>query len=209
MFGVPIEQITKGSELRQKGKAAELALGYQGGPGALISMGALDQGLTEEELPEIVWKWRNANRRIVDLWYSLEAAALQVMETGELVGVKGLIMARESHYESDQDFFTIALPSGRKLYYAQPFLRENDFGKQALHYRDVGQNKKWTVQSTYGGKLAENITQAIARDCLAVSLMRIAYAGYKIVLHVHDEVGAEGYAHELDQMLDIDRKSVV
>jgi len=203
MFGVPIEQITKGSELRQKGKAAELALGYQGGPGALISMGALDQGLTEEELPEIVWKWRNANRRIVDLWYSLEAAALQVMETGELVGVKGLIMARESHYESDQDFFTIALPSGRKLYYAQPFLRENDFGKQALHYRDVGQNKKWTVQSTYGGKLAENITQAIARDCLAVSLMRIAYAGYKIVLHVHDEVGAEGYAHELDQMLDI------
>ncbi len=203
MFGVPIEQITKGSELRQKGKAAELALGYQGGPGALISMGALDQGLTEEELPEIVWKWRNANRRIVDLWYSLEAAALQVMETGELVGVKGLIMARESHYESDQDFFTISLPSGRKLYYAQPFLKENDFGKQALHYRDVGRNKKWTVQSTYGGKLAENITQAIARDCLAVSLMRIAYAGYKIVLHVHDEVGAEGYAHELDQMLDI------
>jgi DNA polymerase len=204
MFGVPIEQIGKGSDLRQKGKVAELALGYQGGKGALISMGALDMGLSEDELPDIVTRWRNANRRIVDLWFSLEAAALHVMQTGEPVGIRGLILARESHYESGQDFFTITLPSGRKLYYARPFLRENDFGKQALHYWGVDQtSKKWSVLSTYGGKLTENIVQAISRDCLAVSLTRLAAAGFEIVLHVHDEIGAEGSAERLDEMLRI------
>ncbi|WP_309479119.1 DNA polymerase [Brevibacillus agri] len=204
MFGVPIEEIGKGSDLRQKGKVAELALGYQGGKGALISMGALEMGLTEEELPDIVLRWRNANRRIVDLWYSMEAAALDVMQTGQPVGVRGLIFARESHYQTQQDFFTITLPSGRKLFYAKPFLKENDFGKQALHYWGVDQTKKkWTVLSTYGGKLTENVVQAIARDCLAVSLMRMDSAGYEIVLHVHDEVGAEGDAEQLDPMLQI------
>ena len=205
MFGVPIEQIGKGSDLRQKGKVAELALGYQGGKGALISMGALDQGLTEGELPEIVTRWRNANRRIVDLWYSLEAAALEVMETGQAVGVRGLIFSREMHHGTDQDFFVITLHSGRKLFYAKPFLRNNDFGKPALHYWGMDQTtKKWTVLNTYGGKLVENCVQAIARDCLAVSLMRLDYAGYETVLHVHDEVGAElGSPEELDRMLDI------
>ncbi|ELK38802.1 DNA-dependent DNA polymerase, family A, partial [Brevibacillus agri BAB-2500] len=165
MFGVPIEEIGKGSDLRQKGKVAELALGYQGGKGALISMGALEMGLSEEELPDIVLRWRNANRRIVDLWYSMEASALEVMQTGQPVGVRGLIFAREGHYQTQQDFFTITLPSGRKLFYAKPFLKENDFGKQALHYWGVDQTKKkWTVLSTYGGKLTENVVQAIARD---------------------------------------------
>ncbi|WP_279041740.1 DNA polymerase [Brevibacillus borstelensis] len=204
MFGVPIEEIGKGSDLRQRGKVAELALGYQGGKGALISMGALEKGLTEDELPEIVLRWRNANRRIVDLWYSMEAAALEVMQTGQPVGVKGLIFERESHYQTQQDFFTITLPSGRKLYYAKPFLKENDFGKPALHYWGVDQTKKkWTVLSTYGGKLTENCVQAIARDCLAVAMMRLAAAGYEIVLHVHDEVGAEGSDDQLDRMLAI------
>lgn len=205
MFGVPLDQIGKGSDLRQKGKVAELALGYQGGKGALISMGALEQGLTEDELPEIVTRWRNANRRIVDLWYSLENAALEVMQTGQPVGVKGLLMQRESHYATQQDFFTIQLPSGRKLYYAKPFLRENDFGKQALHYWGMDQtSKKWTVLNTYGGKLVENVVQAIARDCLAVTLMRMDQAGYEIVLHVHDEVGIEGDNHdELDHILQL------
>ncbi|EFM10143.1 DNA-directed DNA polymerase [Paenibacillus curdlanolyticus YK9] len=205
MFGVPIEQIGKGSDLRQKGKVAELALGYQGGKGALIAMGALDQGLTEAELPEIVTRWRNANRRIVDLWYSMEAAAIEVMETGQPVGVRGLIFARESHHATKQDFFTITLPSGRKLFYAKPFLRENDFGKPALHYWGMDQtSKKWTVLNTYGGKLVENCVQAIARDCLAVTLMRLDHVGYPIVLHVHDEVGAElSSADELDRMLEI------
>ncbi|BFH14533.1 DNA polymerase [Paenibacillus dendritiformis] len=205
MFGVPIEQIGKGSDLRQKGKVAELALGYQGGKGALISMGALDMGLTEDELPDIVLRWRNANRRIVDLWYSLEAAALDVMQLGEAIGIKGLIFARESNYGTDQDFFTITLPSGRKLYYAKPFIKENDFGKPALHYWGVDQTKKkWTVLSTYGGKLTENVVQAIARDCLAVSLTRLEQAGYETVLHVHDEAGIEADSPDkLDHVLEI------
>jgi DNA polymerase len=205
MFGVPLEQIGKGSDLRQKGKVAELALGYQGGKGALISMGALDQGLTEVELPEIVTRWRNANRRIVDLWYSMEAAALEVMETGQPAGVKGLIFARESHHATRQDFFTITLPSGRKLYYAKPFLKENDFGKPALHYWGMDQtSKKWTVLNTYGGKLVENCVQAIARDCLAVSLMRTSAEGFDTVLHVHDELGIEiENPSALDRVLDI------
>jgi DNA polymerase len=209
MFGVPLERIVKGNpeynELRPKGKVAELALGYQGSSGALINMGALDMGLTEEELPEIVTRWRNANRRIVDLWYSLEGAALYVMESGHSVGIRGLLFARESHHGTQQDFFTIQLPSGRKLYYAKPFLKENDFGKQALHYWGMDQKtKKWGVMNTYGGKLVENVTQAIARDCLAVSLFRLEYAGNQTVLHVHDEAGIEaGSADELDHALEI------
>ncbi len=192
MFGVPLEKIVKGRpeyELRQKGKIAELALGYQGSVGALMSMGATNMGLTEDELPDIVHRWRSANKRIVGLWYSLERAALEVMRTGQAVGVKGLIMAREGDYEHRQDFFTITLPSGRKLFYPRPFLSQNDFGKEALHYHGVNQNnKKWEVISTYGGKLVENCVQAIARDCLAEALMRVSAAGYQIVMHVHDEV---------------------
>jgi len=191
MFGVPLGLIKKGNpeyELRQKGKIAELALGYQGAVGALITMGALTMGLTEEELPDVVRRWRAANKRIVDLWFSLENAALQVMRTGQAVGVKGLILAREGDYENQQDFFTITLPSRRKLFYPRPFLHQNDFGKEALHYHGVDQNtKKWGVISTYGGKLTENIIQAIARDCLAESLMRVNAAGYQTVMHVHDE----------------------
>lgn len=195
MFGVPIELIAKGNpeyELRQKGKVAELALGYQGATGALIAMGALDMGLTEQELPEIVTRWRNANRRIVDLWFSLEAAALDVVRTGQPVGIRGLIFARESHHGTQQDFLTITLPSGRKLYYAKPFIKPNDFGKDAIHYWGVDQEKKkWTILSTYGGKIVENVVQAISRDCLAVAMMRTAYAGYKIAIHVHDELVAD------------------
>ncbi len=188
MFGVPIEEIGKGSDLRQKGKVAELALGYQGSVGALKQMGALEMGLTEEELPEIVQRWRNANKRIVDLWHSMENAALEVMRTGQAVGVHGLILAREIDYQNQLDFFTITLPSGRKLYYANPFLSQNGFGKDALHYYSIGQNSKWEVTSTYGGKLVENVVQAISRDCLAESIIRLHQAGYQIVMHIHDEV---------------------
>lgn len=203
MFGIPLEEIDK--DLRQRGKVSELALGYQGGKGALISMGALDMGLTEAELPEIVTRWRNANRRIVDLWFTLEAAALEVMQTGQPVGVRGIIMARESHYGNGLDFFTIQLPSGRKLYYVEPTLAQNDFGKMALHYKGPDQKTgKWTTISTYGGKLTENIVQAIARDCLAVSLVRAEQAGFETVLHVHDEIGIESERPEdLDRMLEL------
>ncbi|WP_139136392.1 DNA polymerase [Oceanobacillus sp. E9] len=195
MFGVPIELIQKGNqeyELRQKGKVAELALGYQGAAGALISMGALDMGLTEEELPDVVKRWRSSNKRIVDLWYSLENAALAVLRTGQPQGVKGLLLQRESDIENGLDFLTITLPSGRKLYYAKPFLQENDFGKDAVHYWGMDQTtKKWTKLNTYGGKLVENVVQAIARDCLAETLVRIDQAGYQTVMHVHDEVVLE------------------
>ncbi|KZE79288.1 XRE family transcriptional regulator [Paenibacillus elgii] len=207
MFGVPLDRIVKGNpeyDLRALGKIAELALGYQGAVGALTSMDHKGE-LDEEKKPEIVTRWRNANRRIVDLWYSMEAAALEVMQTGQPVGVRGLIFARQSHYDTGQDFFTITLPSGRKLYYAKPFLQQNDFGKPALHYWGMDQTtKKWTVLSTYGGKLVENCVQAIARDCLAVSLVRLEQAGYETVLHVHDEVGIEARdAAELDRVLEI------
>lgn len=191
MFGVPIDLIVKGNseyDLRQKGKVAELALGYQGAAGALIVMGALNMGLTEEELPEIVRRWRSANRRIVDLWYSLENAALEVMRSGQPVGVKGLIIAREADYRNGQDFLTITLPSGRKLFYVKPFLEINKFDREAIHYHGINQDtKKWETVSTYGGKLTENVVQAIARDCLAESLVRLNNAGYRTVMHVHDE----------------------
>lgn len=192
MFGVPIDKIRKGNPeyaLRAKGKVAELALGYQGSSGALINMGALNMGLSEDELPDIVSRWRKANPRIKDLWYSCENAALEVMNSGRPQGInKGIIFSREYDVMSGLDFFTIALPSGRKLYYPHPFLAENDFGKQALHYYGTSQQSgRWSVQSTYGGKLTENIVQAIARDCLAVTLERLDNAGLQVVMHIHDE----------------------
>ena len=192
MFGVPIELIKKGNPeyaLRQKGKIAELALGYQGASGALITMGALKMGLAEEELPEIVERWRGANRRIVDLWYAVERCALEVMRTGQPSGVRGILIAREGNYGTEQDFLTITLPSGRKLYEVKPFLSPNQWGNDSLHYYGMDQTtKKWTTVDTYGGKLVENIVQAIARDCLAVAMQRLTVRGYDIVMHVHDEV---------------------
>lgn len=192
MFHVPLELITKGNpeyDLRQKGKVATLALGYQGGSNALIAMGALDQGLSEDELPDIVQRWRQANPRIKDLWYAVEQAALTTMQTAQPQGIYGLIFALEGDLVYGQSFLTVQLPSGRKLYYPKPFLKENQFGKLAVHYYTVGQQtKKWEVTSTYGGKMTENIVQAIARDCLAVTLNRIAARGLQTVFHVHDEV---------------------
>ena len=191
MFGVPLELIKKGNpeyELRQKGKIAELALGYQGGAGALISMDTKKE-LKEEELPEIVRRWRSANKRIVDLWYSIENAAIEVMRTGYPVGIKGLVIAREYDCYNNQDFLTITLPSSRKLFYVRPCLVKNDRGRDSLNYYGLNQDtKKWEVVPTYGGKLVENIVQAIARDCLAESLVRLNAEGLKIVMHVHDEV---------------------
>lgn len=196
MFGIPIERIVKGNpeyEYRAKGKVATLALGYQGGTAALIRMHALENGLTEAELPEIVQRWRQANPRIRDLWYQAEQAAVTVMQTAEPRGINGLIFALEGDLIYGQSFFTVRLPGGRKLYYAKPFLKdvEDPSGriKPALHYYGVNQtSKKWTVNHTYGGKLVENIVQAIARDCLAVTLERIEARRLQVVFHVHDEV---------------------
>ena len=191
MFGVPLESIAKGREnysLRQKGKVATLALGYQGSTGALIAMGALRMGLTEDELPDIVHRWRSANKRIVDLWYALERAAIDTIRTGRPTGIKGLALAIEGDTETDQWFLTITLPSGRKLYYARPRLLPGPHG-DAIHYQGMDQTtKKWKDLETYGGKLVENCVQAIARDCLAENIERLESAGFPVVFHVHDEV---------------------
>ena len=195
MFGVPLERIKKGNPeyaLRQKGKVAELALGCQGSTGALIKMGALDMGLTEAELPDIVNRWRDANKRIRDLWYSMEAAAVQVIQTGQPVGLRSLVLAREMDAGNNLDFLTIRLPSGRKLYYAHPSLGQNQWGKPSITYMGMDQTtKKWKLIETYGGKLVENCVQAIARDCLAEAIERLEAANYPVVFHVHDEVVVE------------------
>lgn len=191
MFGVPLEVIKKGNPeyaLRAKGKVAELALGYQGASGALIQMGALNNGLTEEELPDIVGKWRAANKRIVDLWKKLEISALTAVREGIPISAnKGIVFRLEA--SEGLSFLTIKLPSGRKLFYPSPHIKENEWGRDSLAYYGTSQeSKKWGVIPTYGGKLTENIVQAIARDCLAEALLRVHQAGYQTVMHIHDEV---------------------
>ena len=192
MFGVPIERIKKGNPeyaLRAKGKVAELALGYQGSSGALIVMGALNMGLTEEELPDIVARWRQANKRIVALWYAFEEAVKNTISTGAPAGVNGIVFAMEGDLITGQMFLTVRLPSGRKLHYAKPQLTVNEIGRRSITYMGVDQEKKkWTQLETYGGKLVENTVQAIARDCLAIALQRLDAAGYRSVMHIHDEV---------------------
>ena len=192
MFGVPIERIKKGNPeyaLRAKGKVAELALGYQGSAGALINMGALDMGLTEDELPDIVERWREANSKIRDLWYAMDAAAVQVIQCGGTARVRNVVFAREYDVVQGVSCMTITLPSGRKLYYINPSLGTNQWGRPSIAYTGMDQKtKKWKSIETYGGKLVENCVQAIARDCLAGALDRLEAAGLPVVFHVHDEV---------------------
>lgn len=183
MFSIPIEKITKGSPMRQKGKVASLALGYQGASGALITMGALREGLTEEELPAIVHKWRQANPNVVKFWRKLEAAARMVVERRTRYTLTLPYTSIGFSFERGHLFIT--LPSGRRLAYYGATVRS---GK--LEYWGLDQIRKvWCRQNTYGGKLAENVTQAIARDCLFDSMDRMAYLA--IVMHVHDEIVAE------------------
>ena len=195
MFGVPLELIKKGNPeyaLRAKGKVAELALGYQGSAGALINMGALEMGLSEDELPDIVTRWRAANKRIQSLWYDMDSAAVQVIEEGGSVMVHGLRLSREYDSRQGVSLLTIQLPSGRKLYYVDPAIGTNRFDKPSITYMGIGSSnktsKKWQRLETYGGKLVENVTQAVARDCLAEAIERLEAAGFPIVFHVHDEV---------------------
>lgn len=185
MFRVPVESITKASPLRQKGKIAELALGYQGGKGALVQMGALKMGLEEEELPELVASWREANPNIVQFWWEVEKAAISAVREKRTVSLcHGLVFS----YESGALF--IRLPSGRRLAYVRPRIETDErFGKPTLTYEGAEQGtKQWGRLKTYGGKLVENIVQATARDCLAEALLRLDSLGYRIVMHVHDEV---------------------
>lgn len=195
MFGVDISTIAKGKEnyhLRQKGKVAELALGYQGSSGALMAMGAINMGLTEGELPEIVRMWRNSNKRIVDLWYAVGNAAAEVVLNGTRQAVNGILFSREGDLAKGLDFLTVTLPSGRKLHYVSPGTRENSWGATVITYKAPNQvSGKWETAETYGGKLVENIVQAIARDCLAATILKLTDKGYKIVMHIHDEVVLE------------------
>lgn len=192
MFGVPLEKIKKGNpeySLRQKGKVAELALGYQGGTGALIAMGARDMGLSEDELPEIVNRWRDANRNIRDLWYAMDNAAVRAVTRGGIVNVNGLLLAHEFDCTQNADYLTIRLPSGRSLYYQNPEIGENQWGRPSISYMGMDQTtKKWKRIETYGGKLVENCVQAIARDCLAQAVEHLEAAGLPVVFHIHDEV---------------------
>lgn len=207
MFGVPVERIRKGNPeyaLRQKGKVATLALGYAGGVNAMINMGALRMGLEEDELPDIVKRWRAANPNIVRMWYAIEQCAMEAVREYGQAGTHGLLFTREGNYETQQDFLTITLPSGRKLFYAKPFLAEGKFDRMAMHYWGVNQdNKKWMRIATFGGKLTENIIQAIARDCLAETLLRLQLEGFQAVFHVHDEVVIEGDSEDLPRVLAI------
>ncbi|MDF2651739.1 MAG: polL [Paenibacillus sp.] len=201
MFHVPVESITKGDPLRQKGKVAELALGYQGGPGALVQMGALDMGLEEEELPELVKTWRNANQKIVKFWYDVERAATKAVREKILVE-----MQHGLKFFCDAGVLFVQLPSGRRLAYARPKLSDHaTFDKKSLTYEGY-ENGKWGRLHTYGGKLTENIVQATARDCLAEAMIRVDEAGYQMVMHVHDEIVADvpngtGSLDELEKIM--------
>lgn len=192
MFGVPIERIKKGNPeyaLRQKGKVAELALGYQGNSGALINMGALKMGIPEEDLPDIVNRWRETNKRIKDLWYKVDAAAVQVITQGGSVGVNSIVLAHEWDANQGTDYMTITLPSGRKLFYNAPQIGENQWGNPSISYMGMDQTtKKWKRIETYGGKLIENCVQAIARDCLAQAIEHLEAEGLPVIFHIHDEV---------------------
>ena len=209
MFSVPMELIKKGNPeytYRAKGKVATLALGYQGGPGALVNMGAIRSGLTEEELPDIVQRWRRSNPAIVQFWYAVEDAAVRAVTAGAATTVGRVTIAREFDPDHQLDFMTIQLPCGRKLYYAQPHIGQNRFGHDSICYWGMNQtSKKWEVVETYGGKLVENITQAVARDCLFHAMTALEAEGYHIVFDIHDEVVVETPAGlaDLDKVVEI------
>lgn len=207
MFGVPVVKHGVNGHLRQKGKVAELALGYQGGVNALKAMGALDMGLTEEELPNIVELWRQASPKIKELWYTVEKAAVYTVTTGNPMTIEhGITFRLEVDPFYGYRYMTIELPSGRKLFYPDPHIKLNNFDKEAVHFK-TQLNNAWVTESTYGGKLVENITQAVARDCLALTLMRLSENGLPAIMHIHDEAVIEVPKDEADEYLDIVEKT--
>ena len=186
MFKVPVVKHGVNGHLRQKGKIAELALGYGGSTSALTSMGALEMGLTEEELPDLVDMWRNSNPAIVKFWRTVQDAAMDAIKGKPRVLPHGISFIREA------GILFIGLPSGRRIAYVKPEIGENRFGGKSITYMGMDQtSKKWTRLETWGGKLVENIVQAFARDCLAENIVKLDDAGYKVVFHVHDEVVLE------------------
>jgi DNA polymerase len=210
MFKLPPGSVTKKSPYRQRGKVAELALGYQGGAGALKTMGALEMGVPEDELEPIKQAWREANPEVVDLWYALENAAKDAVrrKSDAHIYIAGRRAMLSFVYESG--FLFITLPSGRRLAYVKPRIEGSDLYREksngsrwvvasagALTYEGMDQKtKKWERLPTYGGKLLENITQAIARDCLAEAMLALDEAGHEQLFTVHDEIIGETDAPE-------------
>lgn len=197
MFGVPVEKHGVNGHLRQKGKIAELALGYQGSIGALKAMGADKLGLSDEELREIVDSWRKASPHIKQLWYDVDAAALEAVRE-----CRAVTLHHGVAFSYRKGILFLHLPSGRKLAYVRPKIEvEPEFNREGLTYEGSEQTSgKWTRLRTYGGKLVENIVQAIARDCLAVAMKRLEGVGFRIVMHIHDEVVIECHADACDLM---------
>jgi len=189
MFKLPPGSVKKGDPMRQKGKVAELACGFGGSVGALIAMGAVDMGIPESDLKAIIVDWRTANPEIVALWHALGDAAIKAVggKTDVIVPVANGRSSLVFSYGGG--FLTLALPSGRKLHYVKPLIESDDFGRPQLTYEGIDQKtRRWFRLKTYGGKLVENVTQSIARDCLAETLLQVP----NVVMHVHDEVIAEG-----------------
>jgi len=212
MFKLTVGSVDKKSPYRQRGKVAELALGYQGGVGALATMGALSMGLTEEELDPIKVAWREANPEIVQLWYAVERAAKQAVSNKTAVALEIADHKSKLFFRYESGFLTIQLPSGRKLFYVKPRIENQDLVKEnsktggvyvvasagSLTYEGQDQKtKQWTRLATYGGKLVENITQAIARDCLRESMLALDAGGHDQLFTVHDEIIIET-THETD-----------
>ena len=184
MFKVPVVKNGENGHLRQKGKIAELALGYGGGVGALKAMGALEMGLAEEELQPLVTAWRNANPNIVRFWWSVDKAAMEAVKKKTTVVFNNLTFAYQS------GFLFITLPSGRRLAYAKPRIGKNQFDSDAITYEGVGTAKKWERQETYGPKLVENIVQGTSRDILCYAMKNLK--DERICMHIHDELVIEG-----------------
>lgn len=180
MFGIPVEKHGVNGHLRQKGKIAELALGYGGSVGALKAMGALEMGLTEEELQPLVSAWRNANPMITRLWWDIDRAVKTCVKEKSKTETHGIVF----YYQSG--FLFLTLPSGRQLAYVKPRMGENQFGGEAVTYEGVGATKKWERLESYGPKFTENVVQAIARDILMFAIQTLSHCD--IVAHVHDEI---------------------
>jgi len=210
MFGVPVEKHGANAELRQKGKIAVLALGYGGGVSALEAMGGARLGLSEDEEKEIVQLWRKSNQNITQLWQTLEAAAIKAIQTGESVRVnRGIVVGRQ------WGMLTITLPSGRTLCYPRVSIgiERNDGWRgdhEIIEYEGTNQTtKKWGKIRTYGGKLTENVVQAIARDILGVVILRAREAGLPVVFHIHDEIIVEAAPGQtLQQVEDLFSKPI-
>ncbi|HEY9574340.1 MAG TPA: DNA polymerase, partial [Lachnospiraceae bacterium] len=180
MFGVPVEKHGINGHLRQKGKIAELALGYGGSVGALKAMGALDMGLSEDELQPLVDAWRSSNPMVTALWWEVDRAVKTCIKGRITTEIRGIKFSYKS------GFLFITLPSGRKLAYVKPRLGENMFGGESVTYEGVGSTKKWERLESYGPKFVENIIQAISRDILVYAMKNLSFC--RIVAHVHDEI---------------------